>query len=615
MAVQTEIFRLDMEIKDPVRKMFFSLVKQPLEHALAFPRLNKAYAEIANSGDDRPFADKVLEKLVLSYELDEEDLARLRKASGPLIVVANHPFGGIEGIILASVLGSLRLDVKFMANSLLNCIPEMRDLFIPVNPFKGNSAVRQNIGPVREAIQWVRNGGMLVVFPAGEVSHFNVRKGAITDPAWSPSIARIIRKAGAPVLPLFFPGTNSAAFHMAGMVHPLLRTAMLPNELLNKKRKIIRIKSGETVPFEKLSPMEDDREMMEYLRMRTYILENRLDRNRAGTVIPPRFGRKPGRMNRPVIPQQPPFVIAREISFLAPSQILAENGENIVIQASAEQIPHVLMEIGRLREITFRAVGEGTRNAVDLDGFDHAYLHLFIWNRAKQEIVGAYRLGRTDELVRKQGIRGIYTSTLFHYDEKFLKQLGPALELGRSFIRPEYQKSYAPLLLLWKGIGAYLVDNPQYRVVFGPVSITNEYEALSKELIVRFLTISKYRDDMAVFVKPRRPLKAKPVKTWDMDAALRPARDDVDDISGLVSSIENDKKGIPILLKQYLKLGGEIIGFNVDPSFGNVLDGLIMVDLTKTGTKMLERYMGREGVRSYLDYHLAVSSECREQRV
>ncbi len=605
------IFSLDINFKDPLQNKLFSMMRGPIEHFLAFPRLNLAYAEITGMKDSRPFPDKVLDKLNVTCDLEEKDLAILQAATGTVLVVANHPFGGIEGIVLASILRTLRCDVKFMANSLLNCIPEMRDLLISVNPFKQDSAIKENIGPIRECIHWVKSGHMLVVFPSGEVSRFDLQKGAITDPAWSPSIARIIRKTGASVLPLFFRGTNSAVFHMAGMVHPLLRTAMLPNELLNKNRKKIRVRIGDMVPFEKLSGMGPDDEMMEYLRMRTYILEHRVPE----PAVPGSVALQQKQASRPVIPPQPPLVLEEEVSRLAPSQTLVENGENVVIQATADQIPNVLLEIGRLREITFRAVGEGTGNALDIDGYDRTYVHLFIWNRVKQEVVGAYRLGLSDELVRKQGIRGIYTSTLFRYDHEFLKRLGPALELGRSFIRPEYQRSYAPLLLLWKGIGRYMVDSPRYRTLFGPVSITNEYQALSKELIVRFLKMTRYRDDMAVFVKPRRPLRTKPVKGWDIDAALRPAKDDIDDMSELISSMESDRKGIPILLKQYLKLGGEIIGFNVDPAFGNVLDGLIMVDLTKTEPKMLERYLGKEGTRSFLAYHRAIRSECYEQRL
>jgi putative hemolysin len=210
-------------------------------------------------------------------------------------------------------------------------------------------------------------------------------------------------------------------------------------------------------------------------------------------------------------------------------------------------------------------------------------------------------------LVKKQGIRGIYTSTLFRYKPEFLKRLGPALELGRSFVRPEYQKSYAPLLLLWKGIGRFIVENPHYKTVFGPVSITDEYQALSRQLMVRFLKMTRYRADMAGYVRARKPLRTKPVKGWDIDAAVRSMKDDVEDISELISCIETDRKGIPVLLKQYLKLGGRIVGFNVDPAFGNVLDGLIMVDLTQTEPKMLERYLGKDGAPLFLAYHEARS--------
>jgi len=578
------------------------MVKGPIEHFLAFPRLNRAYADIARMSDSRPFTEKVMEKLNITYDLTEQDLSRLTIPSGPVIVVANHPFGGIEGIILASILRSLRCDVKFMANYLLNTIPEMRDMLIAVDPFKRESSVRENIKPIRECIEWVRNGGMLVVFPAGEVSHFDIQKGTVTDPAWSPSIARVILKTGAPVLPVFFQGTNSAAFHMAGMVHPILRTAMLPNELLNKGRKNIQVRVGDIIPFDKLSNLEQDTLIIEYLRFRTYLLEHRqtIQAKRSVTMFPLRKMRT---ADECIMTPQNMDVLAKEIRSLPPSQTLVESGDNIVIQATGDQVPHVLLEIGRLREITFRAVGEGTGKALDLDRFDHTYVHLFIWNKMKNEVVGAYRLGRTDELTKQHGVRGIYTSTLFRYKKDFLEHLGPALELGRSFIRPEYQKSYGPLLLLWKGIGRFIVENPYYKTLFGPVSITNEYQAMSRQLMVGFLKKTRYRPDMAEFVRARRPLRSKPSKIWDIDAAVRSMGDDIDAISEAVSSIETDRKGIPILLKQYIKLGGQIAGFNVDPAFGNVLDGLIMVDLTKTEPKMLERYLGKDGAQNFLAYH------------
>ena len=251
-------------------------------------------------------------------------------------------------------------------------------------------------------------------------------------------------------------------------------------------------------------------------------------------------------------------------------------------------------------------MGEGTGKAVDIDRFDHSYTHLFLWNREKNEVVGAYRLGRTDEIIRQKDVRGLYTSTLFHYKPGFFEHLGPALELGRSFIRLEYQKSFAPLLLLWKGIGRYVVENPQYKTLFGPVSISDEYQALSKQLIVSYLKMTRYRGDMAGFVKPKKPFSAKSLKGWDIDAAVRLLKDDLENVSELISCVESDRKGVPVLLKQYLKLGGEIAGFNVDAAFGNVVDGLIIVDLTKTEPRMLERYMGKDGARMFLAHHEAI---------
>jgi putative hemolysin len=181
--------------------------------------------------------------------------------------------------------------------------------------------------------------------------------------------------------------------------------------------------------------------------------------------------------------------------------------------------------------------------------------------------------------------------------------------MGRSFIRLEYQRSFAPLLLLWKGIGRYVVDNPQYKTLFGPVSIAEDYQALSKQLIVNFLTTSRCRSDMAGFVRPRRPHRARPLKGWDIDAVVRMLKDDVDTVSELISCIEEDRKGMPVLLKQYLKLGGQIVGFNVDPEFGNVLDGLILVDLTQTEPRMLDRYLGKDGAQRFLSHHKAMTRE------
>ncbi len=604
----SRIFNLNVAFKHPLQNKLFSMMRGPIEHALDFPRLNRFYDDVSRLHDNRPFSDKVLEQLNVSYDVPEADLSRIMIPKGPVIVVANHPFGGIETVVLASILRSMRCDVKFMANYLLSAIPEIRELLIAVNPFPGTTSVRENIRPIRESIQWVKDGGMLVVFPAGAVSHFDPQKGTITDPAWSPSIARIIRKTGAPVLPVFFQGTNSAAFHVAGMVHPLLRTAMLPKEFFNKDRKKIQVRVGDLLPFAKLQAFDRDDDMTAYLRLRTYILEYRGNKTEAPGIAA--FMRKARHETYgAIMPPQNPDVMADEIRRLPMSQTLVVNNEHAVIQATTDQIPHILLELGRLREITFRVVGEGTGKAVDIDRFDHSYTHLFIWNWEKKEIVGAYRLGRTDEIIRRMGVRGLYTSTLFNYKPGFFEQLGPALEMGRSFIRLEYQKSFTPLLLLWKGIGRFVVENPQYKTLFGPVSISDEYQALSRQFLVGYLKRTSYRSDMAGFVKPKKPLSAKTLKGWDIDAVVRLLKDDVENISELISCVESDRKGVPILLKQYLKLGGGIAGFNVDATFGNVIDGLIIVDLTKTETRMLHRYLGKDGARMFLAHHEALKRD------
>jgi putative hemolysin len=593
------IFNLTMTFKDPLQNKLFTLFKGPIEHALDFPKMNRLYDDVSRLHDNRPFPDKVLDQLGVTYDIPEADLSRAMIPKGPVIVVANHPFGGVETAVLASILRSMRCDVKFMANYLLAAIPEIRDLLITVNPFPGRTSVRDNIKPVRESIQWVKDGGMLVVFPAGAVSHFDAKKGVITDPAWNPGIARIVRKTGAPVLPVFFQGTNSAVFHMAGMVHPLLRTAMLPKELFNKDRKKIQVRVGDLLSTTKLRTFDRDEDLTAYLRLRTYLLEHRADSAASAAFIQ----KARNRNFNEVLPPRNPDVMAEELRRLPPSQTLVLSNELAVLQATTDQIPHVLLEIGRLRELTFRAVGEGTGKAVDIDRFDHSYTHLFIWNREKKEVVGAYRLGKTDELIRRKGARGLYTSTLFRYHPRFFELLGPALEMGRSFIRPEYQKSFTPLLLLWKGIGRYVVENPRYKTLFGPVSISDEYRELSKRILVNYLKTARYRGDMARFVEPRNKLPVKPLKGWDIEAVVGLLKGDVENVSELIACVEPDRKGVPVLLRQYLRLGGELAGFNVDDAFGKVVDGLIIVDLTKTEPRTLDRYLGRDGARRFLAYH------------
>jgi putative hemolysin len=287
--------------------------------------------------------------------------------------------------------------------------------------------------------------------------------------------------------------------------------------------------------------------------------------------------------------------LRREVGSLSAARLLIESGNLQCFLTPANEIPTVLTEIGRLREVSFRAVGEGTGRAADLDRFDRHYLHLFLWNKTASEVVGAYRIAQTDVVRNHLGRDGLYTATLFRYSDELLDRMGPALELGRSFVRPEYQTQFAPLLTLWKGIGRFISMRPEYRVLFGPVSISNSYPAVCRQLMVSFLSKYLSLGDWTSLVQARRPPRGAAPGT--------PTGLDLDDLCSLVEDIDREKPGIPVLLRQYLKLGGKLLGFNVDRDFGDALDGLIVVDLMQTDTKILARYVGRREAEAFRAFH------------
>jgi len=602
----------------------FAPIKSLLERWLLFHQLDELYREAlaATSSDGHAFFEAVLAALNVRYHVLESDVARL-PTSGPVVVVANHPFGGIEGIILTSLLRSVRPDAKVMANYLLKCIPEAQDYFIFVDPFERPNSPHANLRPLRQALRFLAQGGAIGMFPAGEVAHWQAGKRVVTDPAWKTTVARLVRASEATVVPVYFAGRNGALFQVAGFVHPRLRTAMLPYEFLNKRNRELEVRIGHPIPWAKLKTL-DDETLTEHLRQRTYLLASRTEpasRLPRALVAPLRLPKLPGlafqrsqRTPAPIAPPRAVELLAAEIKALPETACLVKQGELSVWCASAEQIPHLLHEIGRLREITFRAAGEGTGKALDIDSFDAYYQHLFVWNQERQEIVGGYRFGQTDEILARFGKRGLYTHTLFAYRTAFLRSIGPALELGRSFVRPEYQKSYAPLMLLWKGIGRYIAQHPRYRVLFGPVSITNEYRAASRRLIVEFLKANSFQPQLARLVRPRMPFESRTLAIAQTLLGLKlspiPAAD-IEEVSAFVADIEPDAKGVPVLLRQYLKLGGKVLAFNIDPDFGDALDGLIMVDLLDSDPRTLERYMGRAEAAAFLDYHAKALTQRR----
>ena len=574
---------------------------RPLKRLLCLDQINQLYGSVLEDESNIPLADKILEHLRVSYRVSELDLSRIPK-SGPLIVVANHPFGAAEGLVLASLLSSVRPDTRIIANYLLEQIdlPGMREILVFVNPFERRSRIKGNIAPLRKALQWVYGGGVLGIFPAGEVSHLKLRRRQIVEPAWSDTVARIIRLTKAPVLPVFFEGVNSHLFQILGLIHPRLRTLMLPREMFKRSHKEIRLRVGKPIPFEKLAQVGGDVEVTEYLRLRTYLLGEHRDCARRRAVAKVRKLIRP-RVSQPVAGPREFASIQAEVEAIPSDQVLFETEAFLVFHAGCRQIPTLLHELGRQREITFRGVGEGTGKPLDLDDFDRHYQHLVLWNKEKRELAGGYRLGMTDEILPKYGSAGLYTSGLFKYSARFLPEISPAIELGRSFVRREYQKSYQPLMLLWKGIGSFISARPQYRILFGPVSISNQYHWISRELIVAF-SKSHRRSELTQYVKGNGRLGRNLPKQFGLKSTC-PLVDNLQDLSEIVSCIERNGDGIPILLKHYLKLGGKFLGFTVDRNFSNVMDALIMVDLAETDRTLLDRYMGREGAYGFLRFH------------
>lgn len=574
---------------------------RPLQRLLGVDKVIALYSSVLADRRDVGVADKILEHLGIDYEASELDRARIPR-HGPLIVVANHPFGAAEGLVLASLLSSVRADIRIMANYLLEQIdlPGMREIMIFVNPFEDRSSIKSNIAPLRRALQWVNGGGVLGIFPAGEVSHLQLRRREIVDPAWNDTVARIIRLTKAPVLPVFFEGVNSHLFQILGLIHPRLRTLMLPREMFKRSHKEIRLRVGKPIPFEKLAQVGGDVEVTEYLRLRTYLLGEHRDCARRRAVAKVRKLIRP-RVSQPVAGPREFARIPAEVEAIPSDQVLIETEAFLVFHAGCRQIPALLHELGRQREITFRGVGEGTGMPLDLDDFDRHYQHLVLWNKEKRELAGGYRLGMTDEILPKYGSAGLYTSSLFKYAPGFLREISPAIELGRSFVRREYQKSYQPLMLLWKGIGSFISARPRYRILFGPVSISNQYHWISRELIVAF-SKSHHRSEFTHYVKGNGRLGKNLPKQFGLKSTC-PLVDNLQDLSEIVSCIERNGEGIPILLKHYLKLGGKFLGFTVDRSFSNVMDALIMVDLNKADKVLLERYMGKRGLDDFLMFH------------
>ncbi len=542
--------------------------------ALKLEKVNKLYANHAET-KGMEFADEILNDLQVAYEFNPEELKNVPQHE-PFIVVANHPYGGIDGLMLLRILTQARPDFKIMANFLLQLIPTLKDNFVSVNPFEKSSKTGMNVSGIKRSLQLLQEGHPVGIFPAGEVSSLQLNTLKISDKLWNPVVGKMILKAQVKVVPVYFSGHNSIVFNLLGLVHPALRTAKLPSELFNKANEKIQVRIGKPINIKTINEFNDPNELLRFLRAKTYALESSLEVEHRSFISKLKF-QKPNEAE-PIIDETPTQLLEQDIAQLPAKNLLLTHDGFKVYVAGARNIPSVLREISRLREITFREVGEGTNQSCDTDEYDLTYKHLFIWDEEQKKIVGAYRIGLGDVLHRRYKKKGFYVNELFKLHKDFNPVLKNSLELGRSFVTKEYQRKPFSLMLLWKGVNAFLQQHSnRYKYLIGPVSISNSFSSLSKDLLVDFIRKNHFDDHLAEYVKPRKKYKYQ--HKGEGSALKDMSNNDIKVLDNMISDIEVAHTKIPVLLKKYLKQNAKIIAFNIDPKFNNSLDGFLVMEV------------------------------------
>ncbi len=529
------------------------------------------------------FVDAILKGCGVTIDFDESELKNI-PTDGAFIAIANHPYGGIEGMILLKILCMVRPDAKLMANFLLKKIPNLADYFIAVNPFE-NIDHSSSISGIKSTFELLHQGTPIGIFPAGEVSTYKLDTKQVTDRMWHPVVGKLIAKAKVPVVPIYFHGNNGLLFNLLSLIHPTLRTAKLPSELFNKQGHTIKLRIGKPIQVADIPNANNTTQLLNFLRAKTYALGAGLEDEKR--LFNPRNLFKIKKQSKEIVAPTAAQMMEHELEPLREHyRVWTEKNYEVFIAPTA-LIPCIIREIGRLREVTFREVGEGTNNSTDLDEYDIYYHHLFIWDTKTSMIVGAYRIGMGDEIFESFGKKGFYTANLFKIKPQFSDILKTSLELGRSWIRKEYQQKALPLFLLWKGILKFLIDNPRYRYLIGPVSISNTFSKFSKSLIVDYITKHHFDEELAQYVRPRKQFK---VDFSSIDAeALMAGEENFKKLDNLISEIETHHIKVPVLLRQYIALNAKIIGFNIDPKFADCLDGFLVLDLEKVPKDVLDK--------------------------
>ena len=519
------------------------------------------------------FLDCILEHYEIAFDLPEEDYRRLPK-KGPFITISNHPLGGIDGVLLLKLLLHQREDYKIVANFLLQRIGPLSPYILPVNPFENHKEAQSSIAGFKKAMEHLKAGSPLGIFPAGEVSTYKDGK-LIVDKPWEEAALKLIRKAEVPVIPVYFHARNSRLFYLLSRVGSIFRTAKLPSELISQRRRPIRVRIGHPISVDAQREQKTLEEFTELLRKKTYILANAYEKERLINQIPTT-------LKLPKQPKQIASAIGKEVIALEIEKLrergcrLLQSKNYEVFLAQKEHMPSILLEIGRQRELTFREIGEGTNKSVDLDRFDDYYHHLFLWDDQEQQIVGAYRMGMGSEIFANHGIDGFYLQDLFRFEPELYPMMQRSIEMGRAYIVKEYQQRPMPLFLLWKGIVHTTLRFPEHKYLIGGVSISNQFSNFSKSLMIEFMKSHYWDPYVAQYVRPKKEFKVK-LKDADKEFIFDETAADLNKFDKLIEEVEPGNLRLPVLIKKYIKQNAKVVAFNVDPLFNNAVDGLMYI--------------------------------------
>lgn len=557
------------------------------ERLLGFHVFNVAHSKIEDdqeAGCTDNFFRLACKHLPLNYELD--GLENIPE-EGPCVIVSNHPHGMSDGLMIGDIAMKRRSDIRIVVNEFLHCVRGMRPYQITVDVYGGEDAKRANMSGMREMLKWLRDGHCLIIFPSGSAASWSDQDGRVIDDPWQTNMAAIIRKTGATVVPMHFSGQNGRLFQAVTRLCKEKRSALLAREIKRDRRTLHHVHVGKAIPASRLAMLESDQALIDFLRLSSMMLRYPASAaNKAADKAP----REMADIDSPVAPE----LLQAEIDSLNPEEHLLYTHSSTGLQiytALGREIPNLLKEIGVQREITFRAVGEGSGTACDTDEYDLFYDHLIMWDPAEHRIAGAYRMGRTDEIVKARGVTGIYNSEFFSLGNEFVNHVKNGLEMGRAFITAPYQKHPASLDTLWMGIGRFVMKYPQYRLLYGTVSVSSDYSVRSRALIYEYLKCHCMNKKLAEHVEAKTPPSG--MDLLSEDARLLPTGlADLRLLSAMVSDMEDDSRSIPVLLRQYLRLGGEMVSFNVDDEFGSTFDCLVLVDLTKAPDRLMTRYCG-----------------------